>query len=71
MSHSVFKDFDDELNGSSDKADANLIVFIGKDGDLTVDQSALTDLIGECEYEYGSSLSTTKHCQLFAARSLF
>lgn len=46
MSHSVFKDFDDELHDGGDKANANLIVFISKDGDVTVDQSALQDLIG-------------------------
>lgn len=44
MSHSVFKDFDDEKN--TDTADSNVIVFIGKDGEVTVDQSALQDLIG-------------------------
>lgn len=44
MSHSVFKDFDDEVN--NDTADANVIVFIGKDGEVTVDQNALQDLIG-------------------------
>lgn len=50
MSHSVFRDFDDEkLNETSAKheiADQNLIVFINKDGGVTVDQSALQDLIG-------------------------
>lgn len=44
MSHSVFKDFDDEVN--NDTVDANVIVFIGKDGEVTVDQNALQDLIG-------------------------
>lgn len=54
MSHSVFRDFDDEkLNETSSKdeieiADQNLIVFINKDGGVTVDQSALQDLIGMC-----------------------
>lgn len=49
MSHSVFKDFDDEsgLNNKSEIADKNLIVFINKDGDVTVNQSALQDLISK------------------------
>lgn len=50
MSHSVFRDFDDEHldenNAKNNIADQNLIVFINKDGDVTVDQSALQDLIG-------------------------
>lgn len=47
MAHSVFKDFEDEVAGTDEKADSNLIVFINKDGDVTVDQSALQDLIGK------------------------
>lgn len=56
MSHSVFRDFDDEqlteTTTKNDIADQNLIVFINKNGGVTVDQSALQDLIGE---------STTTH----------
>lgn len=52
MSHSVFRDFDDEIlnetNTRNEIADQNLIVFINKDGGVTVDQSALQDLIGKC-----------------------
>lgn len=52
MSHSVFRDFDDEklkdATAKSEIADQNVIVFINKDGGVTVDQSALQDLIGEC-----------------------
>lgn len=43
MSHSVFKDFDEDAGKNSD---ANLIVFINKDGDVTVDQSALKEYVG-------------------------
>lgn len=49
MSHSVFKDLDE---GATKAADTNLIVFIDKDGDVTVDQSALQDLIGRFNLEY-------------------
>lgn len=52
MSHSVFRDFDDETltdtNAKNEIADQNVVVFINKDGGVTVDQSALQDLIGEC-----------------------
>lgn len=47
MSHSVFKDYDDEMPGGGETADANLIVFLHKDGDVTVDQSALKDFVGK------------------------
>lgn len=51
MSHSVFRDLDDDKNsGNSTKsgvADNNLIVFINKDGDVQVDPNALQDLIGK------------------------
>lgn len=54
MSHSVFRDFDDEIltetNARNEIADQNLIVFINKDGGVTVDQSALQDLIGKCVF---------------------
>lgn len=51
MSHSVFRDFDDDKSsGNSSKsgvADNNLIVFINKDGGVQVDPNALQDLIGK------------------------
>lgn len=51
MSHSVFRDLDEDKNsGSSSRgevADNNLIVFINKDGDVQVDPNALQDLIGK------------------------
>lgn len=58
MSHSTFKDFDDEINAddnetiSNKAADTNLIVFINKEGDVSVDQSALQDLIGKHQKLY-------------------
>lgn len=51
MSHSVFRDLDeDETSGNGsrgDVADNNIIVFIHKDGDVQCDPNALQDLIGE------------------------
>lgn len=51
MSHSVFRDLDEDKtsgNGSkSDVADNNLIVFIDKDDAVKVDPNALQDFIGE------------------------
>lgn len=48
MSHSVFKDVDGDAKFDSEHtADSNLIVFINKEGNVVVDQSALQDLIGE------------------------
>lgn len=50
MSHSVFRDLDEDKNSGNcskgEVADNNLIVFINKDGDVTVDPNALQDLIG-------------------------
>lgn len=52
MSHSVFRDLDDDKTSDnctrSEVAENNLIVFIGKDGDVQVDPNALQELIGEC-----------------------
>lgn len=54
MSHSVFRDLDDDKtsgNGTgADVAENNLIVFIGKDGDVQVDPNALQDLIGKYDF---------------------
>lgn len=51
MSHSVFRDLDDDKNcGNSSKtgvADNNLIVFIHKGDDVQVDPNALQDFIGK------------------------
>lgn len=53
MSHSTFKEFDDEISANNNEgnnnkaADTNLIVFINKEGDVSVDHSALQDLIGK------------------------
>lgn len=53
MSHSVFKDFDEDKNSSSncdlknDVADNHLVVFINNDGDVTVDPNGLQNLIGK------------------------
>lgn len=52
MSHSVFKDFDEDKNSSncnsrSDAADNHLVVFIDKDGDVQVDPNGLQNLIGK------------------------
>lgn len=57
MSHSTFKDFDDETSANDSDtlnkkaADTNLIVFINKEGDVSVDQSALQDLIGNTKMQ--------------------
>lgn len=71
MSHSVFRDFDDEkltdTNGKNEIADQNLVVFINKDGGVTVDQSALEDLIGEC----AKNLNKSKHRNICPIAVLF
>lgn len=51
MSHSVFRDLDDDKTSSGigskgDVADNNLIVFIDKDDDVRCDPNALQDFIG-------------------------
>lgn len=50
MSHSVFRDLDEDkssgIGSKSDVADNNLIVFIDKDDDVRVDPNALQDFIG-------------------------
>lgn len=74
MSHSVFRDFDDEQltekNAKNEIADQNVIVFINKDGGVTVDQSALQDLIGKqndnraCTWSrFRSSVRKEKHSE--------
>lgn len=57
MSHSVFRDFDEDIeqidgNVKSEVAEQNLVVFINKDGDVTVDPHALQDLIGKFQYVF-------------------
>lgn len=51
MSHSVFRDVDeDKTSGNGikgDVAESNLIVFIDKDDDVRVDPNALQDFIGK------------------------
>lgn len=51
MSHSVFRDLDDNSNcGNYSKgvvADNNIVVFIDKNGDVSVDPNALQDLVGK------------------------
>lgn len=55
MSHSVFRDLDDDDNNSSGNiskgavADSNIVVFIDKNGDVTVDPNALQDFVGKFE----------------------
>lgn len=54
MSHSVFRDLDEDkssrIGSKSDVADNNLIVFIDKDDDVRVDPNALQDFIGMCSH---------------------
>lgn len=59
MSHSVFRDLNDDDNGSGNiskgaVADSNIVVFIDKNGDVTVDPNALQDFVGrfECLFDY-------------------
>lgn len=52
MSHSVFRDLDDDDNsgGNISKgavADSNIVVFIDKNGDVTVDPNALQEFVGK------------------------
>lgn len=50
MSSSVFKEYSSELNdegGAAAKFDSNLVVFINKNGSVSVDHSALQDLLGK------------------------
>lgn len=56
MSHSVFRDLDDDDddNGSGNitkgaAAESNVVVFIDKNGDVTVDPNALQDFVGKFE----------------------
>lgn len=54
MSHSVFRDLDDDDNSSGNiskgaVADSNIVVFIDKNGDVTVDPNALQDFVGKFE----------------------
>lgn len=50
MSHSVFRDLDDDNNSDDcskrEIADNNIVVFIDKNGDVTVDPNDLQDLVG-------------------------
>lgn len=53
MSHSVFRDLDEDkcssgIGSKGDVADNNLIVFIDKDDDVRVNSNALQDFIGMC-----------------------
>lgn len=66
MSHSVFRDLDEDKNSGNcskgEVADNNLIVFINKDGDVTVDPNALQDLIGRFQVTYLFVLIVVFNC---------
>lgn len=77
MSHSVFRDLDDDKSsGNSSKsgvADNNLIVFINKDGGVQVDPNALQDLIGKIFLIniFNDHRNSSVMIQLFANRHHF